>query len=368
MNNSQDNTKILNNNVRLLYQSARAFGLAVTYLSDIAYLKITLGKHNFYTHCAITPLNLGASIFMCRAKYTTHLLLKKEGFNVPKSVLITTKLYQTCSLNELTASLNFPVVAKPAFRSGRGRNILCNIKNLNALEDYLNHHLTDDNDILVEEFQHNLRDYRVLILDGHVIGVAERFGASVVGDGIHTIAALIDQKNVIRAKLSGHMTISPLCVDEEYLACLAQANLTLQSVPLKGQVVKLCHTANTGRGGDVLSHGTNIHPYNAKRLSEAAHALGIHLVGFDVLCEDIQQPFTHTRWFILEANFNADLTLHEKPYQGPAVNVSKKIIWALIKRYPLSYLYTLFYHRRLFFYFKIATCIIFVSILHRLSI
>ena len=329
----------MDKNIALIYDGARALGLPVTYFPNINYLNIHLGRKHYYFCRTVTPINEGASIFIAKNKFRLNKLLEGSGFPVPKAVALSADNIAQQPLSELIRGLQFPLVAKPMNETGRGYSVLCNINDITVLAEQVDRVLKTHRYVQVEEFHQHLKEYRVLVLKNRVIGVVERFAASVIGDGEHSIEELIEISNRERDKLARTLTISPLVIDEEYLLCLNEQNLSLQSIPSKGAEIRLCYTVNTGRGGDIFSHGKKIHPQNAKYLCDAARVAGLAYVGFDVLCEDINLPFGQTKWLIIEANFNPDLTIHEIPHRGKRVSVVKKILRQLIYRHPLSYVY-----------------------------
>ncbi|CEG56643.1 hypothetical protein [Legionella fallonii] len=348
----------MDRNIKLLYHCAQAMHLPCTYLPKIDALKIELGPKPYYFLLSISPLNYGASIYIAKNKYLLNKLLHRSGFPVPKACAFDKKTWQEKSLSELITPLRFPLVAKPMMDTARGKDVLCNIKNMDSLSDYLNFIFKTHKFVQIEEFHSNLKEYRILVLNNRVIGVILRTSAYVIGDGRHTIEELIKIKNKERIRLSRELTISPLKYDLEYKNCLEEQGLTLQSIIPDGTKIKLCHTVNTGRGGNILSQGKKIHPLNAKRVCEAARAIGLNYVGFDLLCEDINVPFRSDQWIIIEANFWADATLHEIPNQGVKANVVNKIMWQLIYRHPFSYLYHLCIRSRISVYIKSLTLLL----------
>ncbi|MDP1602264.1 MAG: UDP-N-acetylmuramyl peptide synthase [Legionella sp.] len=344
----------MDRNIKIYYQSAKALGFPVTYLSDVDSLKIHLGGKNYYFNRTVTPFNCGASIYLSKNKHLLNKLLEQSGFPVPKAIVINKENFEKFPLADLIVTLDFPVVIKPAINTSRGKDVLCNIKNSQRLNNYLQQRFTTYSSLQIEEFHQGLKEYRVLICKNKVLGVVERFGAHVIGDGKHTIKELVELSNDKRLILSDSLSISPLVFDDEYENCLEEQGLSIHSIPDEGQNVRLCYTANTGRGGDINSLGKKINPYNAWQLVKAAQVTGLNVVGFDVLCEDISQSFEHKKWLIIEANFHPDITIHEIPNNGEKTDVTKKILRQLIVRHPFSYLYGLLKNNRFGLYIKVT--------------
>ncbi len=341
--------------------------LPYTYFPKADALRIDLGGTFYYFVFSISPMNYGASIYVAKHKYALNRLLHQSGFPVPNAVAFEKKQWEHQSLKELIKPLRFPLVAKPMINTVRGTGVLCNIKNMENLSEYLNTFFDKHRFVEIEEFHSQLKEYRVTVLKNRVIGVLVRTGAFVMGDGKHTIEELIEIKNVERIRLSKVLTISPLKYDTEYQNCLEEQGLTLKSIIPEGEKIRLCYTVNTGRGGDILSLGNKIHPANAKRVCAAARTIGLDYVGFDLLCEDINIPFKPNKWVIIEANFLADATLHEIPNHGIKTKVVNKILWHIIYRHPFSYLYHLCIRSRFSIYFKSGILVmISMYLLHRL--
>lgn len=348
----------MDRNISLVQKAAESLHLPYTYYPDINFLEIRLGKQYYYFTYAITPLNQGASAYMSVNKYINNAVLAQAGIPVAKAVTFSKEDWLNQPLAELIKKLKFPLVAKPLKNTARGLGVFCKIPAIENLSSYLDLFFQHFDNIEIEEFHGNLKEYRVLILKNKVIGVLERVGASVIGDGRHTIEQLITIKNEEKILLSHTVTISPLTYDLEYELCLKEQNLTLQSVPSDGQKIRLCYTANTGRGGDIFSLGNKIHPENAKELINVAKTLGLEYTGLDMFCTDINIPFSKTKkWLIIEANIGPDMTLHELTPYGKKVRVSKIVLTELIKRHPFAYFYHRCRHSKYFFSFKAAAVI-----------
>ncbi|PJE07346.1 UDP-N-acetylmuramyl peptide synthase [Legionella sp.] len=356
-------------NLCLYYENALALHLPATYSSDLELINIYLGKRNYYFLATITPFNDGASSFLSKNKYLLNKTLAQANFPVPHAIAMSKEEYSAYPLEELIAGLNFPLVVKP-LNLGRGRGVLSNIKNLSTLSNYLNQSFNEHPVLQIEEYHGGLKEYRVLIFRSKVIGVVERFAAKIVGNGQNSIAELIDLANEERARMNENekfLAYNPMIVDEEYKNCLSDQGLDLDTVVPEGKTIQLCYTVNTGRGGDIFSHGKKIHPQNAKLLCQIAKKVGLNYVGLDVLCEDINQSFTSTKWLILEANFNPDITLHEVPPHGESVNVTRKVLKYLIFRHPFSYFSHLCAKGKTAIYLKVILVIALVLLLSFLA-
>lgn len=348
----------MNPNIRILHHLAKKWGLPFKYHTDGDVLEITLAKKHYYFFRSRTFLNEGGGIYIAGNKYVANQVLEKSGFSVSKSTFFTNLDYQNKQLKELIGDLTFPLVAKPLKNTGRGTAVFSKIKDIQTLNIYLERFFRMYDAVVLEEFQGNLNEYRVVVLNNKVLAILSRTGASVIGDGIHTIEELISIKNEERLKQMQTLTISPLVFDEEYQHCLDEVGLNLQHIPAKNKKIRLSYTANTGRGGDIYTCSTKINPQNTKTLIDSVHTLGLVYGGIDLLCEDLDKPFDEQRWIIIEINSCPDLSIHQIPNTGKNRPVAHLVLWELIKKHPFAYLKHGFKTGNISFYLKILFCVI----------
>src|SRR5207237_2810621 len=83
-------------------------------------------------------------------------------------------------------------------------------------------------------------DYRVLVIDGHMVAVAERVPAHVIGDGEHTVRELVDITNRDPRRGIGHeKVLTRIKIDDAAGELVKRQGFDLDAVPPKGSVVKL---------------------------------------------------------------------------------------------------------------------------------
>ena len=201
------------------------------------------------------------------------------------------------------------------------------------LDDKKNHHKF----ITLEEFKLQPNAYRVLVFFNKVIGVTKRIPASIIGDGENTIRTLIALENKKREALKKTVSLGPIRIDKEVDIKLGEMGLTLDAIPKKDEKIFLCYGCNSTRGGSMISLGRKIGKENKKLFCRAAKALNLNIVGFDVVCENINIPFNGSNGFIIEANHNPDISIHERAMSGVHNIVSKTILRRLIYQHPITY-------------------------------
>lgn len=352
----------MDRNAQLYYQSAVDLKFQALPLRDISGFFIKLHKKILFFRGGETPFNCGSSIEVASNKYCMNKLLDQAGFPVPRSKTIARDKFEKGDLKALINDLQFPLVIKPTHGTANGQDVLCNIANIEELKTQLEKKFQKYPFLTIEAFHPHLNQYRVLVFYNRVIGVVQRFPASIVGDGIHSIRALIDLKNADREKIKAIYALGPILVDEECHSRLKELKMSLDTIPKEKETVVLCYTSNDSRGGTIESLGKKINKENAQLLCRAARTLGLNFVGFDVLCEDILIPIEKSHGVILEANHNPDIALHEDPMFGPPKRVSKIMMRRLLWTHPFAYLKGLYQSGRRAFYFRVSLFILMLMI------
>ncbi len=344
-------------NTALYYQSALALKMPYTPIAHIAGFEIRLGKQRYFFRSGQTPFNCNSSSNLSSNKYCANKILMAAGFPMPQATAFKKSEFKKQKA-ELIASFKFPLVVKPTLGTCLGKDVLCNITTVEQLETYMNKCYRKHKFLTIEEFHANLNSYRVLVFYNKVIGVVQRNPARVIGDGIHSIQALIDLSNITRKELKKTTSLGPIKVDEEIHIRLKELGMTLDTIPKDKEIVVLCYTCNSTRGGTMESLGKKICKENAKLLCKAASTLNLNLVGFDVLCEDILIPIESSRGVIIEANHSPDVTIHEHPLTGIKTRVTRRMLWRLILKHPIAFLLRPNQHTSGSVYFKFSLAIL----------
>ena len=352
----------MNENTQCYYQSALKLLMPIELEAELGGFVLVLAKKRYFFCGLGTPLNNTMSTYISRNKYFTNKLLEKAGLPVPKARYIHVSDFEQGLLEEKIEGLSFPLVAKPMINGKFGEDVLCNIQGIEQLKGYLYEHATQYEFITIEEFHSNLKSYRVLIFNHRILGVVLRHPAHVIGDGQHTIEELVDITNMNRSEISD--VLKPIIIDEECHIRLNELGIDTNYIPKKDDWITLCYTCNASRGGTYISLDKKICNENNMLLINAAKALNLNLVGFDVLCADINLPIVSSGGVIIESNDSPSVRIHEQAIEGNSVLVTRKIIRSYILRHPCSYLYGLYQNNRTKLYIRSFILMVFMSIFY----
>lgn len=290
--------------------------LKLTYLDKVEYVKnANMTSKDSY----IVPL-------LMENKTVTKKVLAKAGFRVPLGKEFSNQEKAEAAY-DLFANKGF-VVKPKSTNYGLGISIF---KEGASFEDYqkaLEIAFKEDSDLLVEEFLPGT-EYRFFVLDGKTRAIMLRVPANVQGDGSHSVAELVAEKN--KDSLRGTNHRSPLELiqlgDLEQLM-LKEQKLTIDSIPAKGQVVYLRENSNVSTGGDSIDVTDEMDESYKNIAEKAVEALGAKICGIDLIIPDKEVPGDKTggTYGIIEGNFNPAMHMHIYPFSGPSRRLTMDVL------------------------------------------
>ena len=170
-------------------------------------------------------------------------------------------------------------------------------------------------------------DYRLLVVGDNLVAAARREPPLVIGDGVSSVRALVELVNSDPQRGAGHATsLSRIRIDDIAIACLAEQNLTLDSIAGKGQRVVLRNNANLSTGGTATDVTDDVHPDLAASAVAAAQMVGLDICGVDMVCDSVLQSLEEQGGGIVEVNAAPGLRMHLQPSFGKGRAVGEAII------------------------------------------
>lgn len=169
--------------------------------------------------------------------------------------------------------------------------------------------------------------YRPTLVNGNLIATLRRDKPRVVGDGVHSVAELIEEANK-HPKRKGpyYSTIKLTPVGEHELA---YQQLTLESVPGVGREVILHPKISWSLGGTTTDVTDVVHPDNKVLFEKIAAILGAPIVGLDFIIEDISKSWkTQKDCGVIECNGRPYFDNHHLVFEGEPRNIAGAI-WDL---------------------------------------
>jgi cyanophycin synthetase len=234
---------------------------------------------------------------LAQDKASTRALLHQAGLPVPEHRLARTLL----EAESVARRLGWPVVVKPANRD-RGEGVSVGVRSLDQLRAAFDTARKLSRQVLVEREVPGVC-HRIFIAAGRVLYVVRRDPRCVVGDGVQTVASLIEQANHRNLERPRWQRTHAWPNDALAQGCLRAQGLSLESVPAPGLKVALRPIESVRWGGDDEDMSERIHPDNAQAAIRAARLLRLHNAGIDLMSMNIEQPWHANGGVIIEVNF-----------------------------------------------------------------
>jgi len=236
-------------------------------------------------------------------------LVRELGYFAPR--------FREYTLRNLSSAVSFvedvasPCVVKPRIGSGgfgittgvstRARLIAASLATSNSLS------LPE----LMIEQQIPGDSYRLLYLDGRLLHAVRRGKCTVVGDGRSTIRELIASENESRLTDSKIQSLTALTIDLELKNVLGDQGKTLSTVPVRGERVVVKNVCNQNGRRDQENVTAWVHADYAELAAAVGTKLGAHLIGIDIMSQDISASPARSGSAILEINIPPGLHYHE---------------------------------------------------------
>jgi cyanophycin synthetase len=202
-------------------------------------------------------------------------------------------------------------VVKPAAGTSGGEGVTCGIETPAELERaVLCARRWDPQRAVIEEHVRG-DEYRLLFLDGRLLGVVRRRAPEVVGDGRASVLELLARENARRAASDGRLGMSPVNVELDCVLALARAGLRLGSTVPPGRRVAVKSMVNQSGAADTVTVPRCLVGDELVRdAANAARAAGVRLAAVEVITPDLSLPLADAAGIVLEVNGTPGLHYH----------------------------------------------------------
>jgi len=322
--------RITNTNHLILLQAAQKLGIQ-TKILQVKPVKIKYTYQNKSHIISEKSFGINQSKTakqISKNKNLTLKILKKANLPVPRHTVIN----QPQEYFQTIKTIPFSQTIKP-LTGEKGQHIYLNIKNKTQGQTAVNQILKNYSACIIETYCQG-NDYRFLLLNHQLIGLSQRLSPTITGDNQSTIRQLIEAENHQRHQQ--HLKTNKRMLNRMRNWPRLQFNLNLQGLSLKailpqGKTITLYPIPNFSTGGSVKTIDPNtIHPDLIKLAKKASQAIGLNIIGTDILIKDLNQPSKNNA-VIIEVNSDPGLRLHDWPNQGKPQHVAEKILKYIFK-------------------------------------
>jgi len=289
----------LNPYARIIIREAQKRGIYVEVLDvESGYFELSFGGRNIVCRESLSELTTAIAMSRCDDKATTHRVLRGAGLRVPAQIRVDNE-QQALAFLEKHGS----VVVKPA-RGEQGAGISVDVRNADALKTAIKKAQTASETVILEEFVSG-EDLRIVVIGEEVVAAAVRKPAQIVGNGIDTVATLIEKQSRRRSAATGGESRIPL--DHETQRCITGSGYNPDSILPENEQLFVRKTANLHTGGTIHDVTSSLHPKLHKAAIDAARAIDIPVTGLDFIVPSVDGP----DYVIIEANERPGLANHE---------------------------------------------------------
>lgn len=293
-------------NLRIWREAAGALGGHVRELGEGS-MEIVVGEASVRVRLQVTPLDGEVALRLALDKTATQSLLRAEGLPIPEHLGF--DLADPGPALRLVESGGAWVV-KPAEGGGSGQGTTTGVR---TRADFLraSARASRAGTRLLVERQVPGDEYRLLFLDGELLGGVRRSPPSVVGDGVKTIAQLVHAENRRRLDSLGEAGVMLITIDLDALLTLACDGLDPRTIPPAGAETRVKSARNQAgrRDSEAVEPGA----FAAELVDEArraAAAVGLRLAGVDLIAPDPGRSLAASGGAIIEVNGTPGLHYH----------------------------------------------------------
>src|SRR3954468_6997910 len=214
-----------------IVDAARARGIPFLRLTDGNLVQLGYGKAQRRIWTAETDGTSAVAESIAQDKELTRRLLRSVGVAVPEGRVVKTAEDAWAA----ASALGLPVVVKP--QDGNwGRGVSIRLEDRAAVETAFQIAANEGSGVVVERFVPGSQ-YRVLVVGEQAVAATGGEAEHVVGDGVHTVAELVERKNQepARGATTSHV-LTKLVIDDISLELLRHQGFTPKSVPPSGRV------------------------------------------------------------------------------------------------------------------------------------
>ena len=292
-------------------------------LNEASLVQLGWGRYQQRIRATMTSKTSALGVDIAGDKDMTRRLLASAGLPVPRGEIVRDEDAAVTAAKRI----GFPVVTKP-LDGNHGRGVGLDLRTERDVRTGFKRALAEARrgEVVVESYVAG-SDYRVLVIGGRMVAVAERVPAGVTGDGEHTVRELVEITNEDPRRGIGHeKVLTKIKVDEVAEALVKKEGYALDDVPPEGVFVKLAATGNMSTGGISIDRTWEAHEENVEIAEEAARVVGLDVAGIDFLVPDISQPVRETGGAIVEVNAAPGFRMHTHPTEGEAQFVAKHVV------------------------------------------
>ncbi|OOG66176.1 cyanophycin synthetase [Rhodanobacter sp. B04] len=290
-------------------------------LNEQSLVQLGHGKYQQRIQATVTGRTPHIAVELASDKEETNKILASLGLPVPRQELVQSEE----GALRAARRLGVPVVTKP-FNGNHGRGISIHLMTDEEVVEGFKAAREHSRSVIVENFLSG-DDHRLLVVNGELVAATRRTPGHVIGDGIRTIAQLVEVVNADPRRGVGHeKVLTRIELDAQATMMMERVGYTAASVPKADEIVYLRSTANLSTGGTATDVTDIIHPDNRDMAVRAIRAIGLDVGGVDFLSTNIAESYKSIGGGICEVNAAPGFRMHVSPSEGTPRDAAGPVI------------------------------------------
>ena len=304
-----------------LVRAAEQRGIPWLRMNDQSLVQLGHGKYQQRIQATVTGKTPHIAVELASDKEETNKILGALGLPVPRQELV----QSADGAVRAARRLGGLVVTKP-YNGNHGRGITIGIQGDDAVRAGFAAANEHSRSVIVETYMAG-DDHRLLVVNGELVAATRRTPGHVVGDGVHTIAQLVEIVNQDPRRGVGHeKVLTRLVLDAQAQMMMERVGYSAESVPKPDEIVYLRSTANLSTGGTATDVTDIIHPDNRDMAVRAIKAIGLDVGGVDFLSTNIAESYKSIGGGICEVNAAPGFRMHVAPSEGTPRDAAGPVI------------------------------------------
>ena len=304
-----------------IVEEAARRGIPYIRLNKHSLVQLGYGIHQKRIRATIASTTSNIAVDIACDKEETKNLLGAAEIPVPGGTVI--RDFE--ALTQAVEKYGYPLVIKP-IDGNHGKGNTTNITTWDQAVTAFDAAKEYGRSVIVEKYITGF-DFRILVINYKFICAALRTPASVRGDGKNTIQYLIDETNKDPRRGYGHeKVLTQITIDQFTQKMLDEKGYTLNTIPIKGELVLVKPTANLSTGGTSNDVTEEVHPANIFMCERIAKIIGLDICGIDIMAHDLRTPVIENGGAILEVNAAPGFRMHIEPSEGLPRNVAEPVV------------------------------------------
>lgn len=223
---------------------------------------------------------------------------------------------------ELNTILNKqPILIVKPTNSSASKGLSLNITTLATLKKAIARATLISDSVLIQE-QVDGEEIRIITMKGKFFCALLRRTARITGDGVSTVASLIEKENKAREKLRFDYISYPQLDKKIISKTLAKS----QAVLLRGEVLELNRSTMISGGCSAYDITQQIDLGYAKIAERLTKTLGAGFLTIDIFCKDFSQLPKPANHYFIELNTSPALKLFYGCRDGKHIDIIPKLV------------------------------------------